>query len=199
MKIPDAVPVTATSENSTGEVGALEKPAGREGVSVHSEEEKNENINPLELSSSTALTLEQSGQGNTAEVRLLKTVQLPDRHGKIITGSTIKILESKELLLDPNLRNPGDNRLIVTEALVKMDQQNKVKVLVEKKLFLRSRDYPGFLTTNAVVSPDILPEVLHLEADTSDKGTGSKTTTQEQLHRVQQLMDQLDIRRMEEH
>ena len=195
MKMPDAVPVTATGENSTGEAGASEKPTGREGVPVHLEE-KNKNINLLGLSGGTALTLEQSGQGNTAEVRLLKAVRLPGRHYKIVTGSTVT-LESKELLLDPNLRNPGDNRVIVTEALVKVDQQNKVKVLVENHetfpMFLEARTTLGFLQPMQVVSPDILSEVLHLEADTLDKGTGSKTTTQEQLHRAQQLMDQIDI------
>ena len=61
----------------------------------------------------------------------MKAVRLPGSHGKIVTGNTIKTLESKELLLDPNLRNPDDNRVIVAEALVKMDQQGKVKVLVE--------------------------------------------------------------------
>ena len=39
MKIPDAVPVTATGENSTGEVGESKKPAGGEGVPVHSKGE----------------------------------------------------------------------------------------------------------------------------------------------------------------
>ena len=113
--MPNAVLVTATDENSTGEVGASEKLAGKEDIQVHLE---SENINSLELSGSTKThsrqdkTAKQSRQGNNTEVRLLKAVRLPGRHSKIVTGSTVKTLESKELLLDPNLRNPDDNRVI---------------------------------------------------------------------------------------
>ena len=97
-----------------------------------------------------------------------------------MTGSTIKTLESKELLLDPNLRNPDDNRVIVAEALVKVDQQGTVKVLVENHetfpVFLEAGTTLGFLQPTQVVSPDILPKALHLEVDTLNGGAGSVTT-----------------------
>ena len=114
-----------------------------------------------------------------------------------MTGSTIKTLESKELLLDPNLRNPDDNRVIVAEALVKVDQQGKVKVLVENHktfpVFLEAGTTLGFLQPTQVVSPDILPKALHLEADTLNGGAGSVTTNTGKLCRAQELIDQLDI------
>ena len=147
MKIPNAVPVIATVESSTGEVG------GKEDVQVCLEEDKSGTINSLKLSRGTEgsqdKTAEQGKQGNNTEVRLLKAVQLPGRHGKVVTGSTVKTLESKELLLDPHLRNLDDHRMIVTEALVKVDQQNKVQVLVENHetfpVFLEAGTTLGFL------------------------------------------------------
>ena len=135
MKISDAVSVTGTDKSSTGKVGAPEQLSEKEDILICLETDKGEDINSLKLSSSLEgsqdKTAEQGKSGNNTEVRLLKAVRLPGRHGKIVTGSTVKTLESKELLLDPNLRNLDDNRVIVTEALVKVDQQNKVKVLVE--------------------------------------------------------------------
>ena len=114
-----------------------------------------------------------------------------------MTGSTVKTLESKELLLDPILKNLDDNKVIVTEALVKVDQQDKVKVLVENHetfpVFLEAGTTLGFLQPMQVVNPDKLPKALHLEADTLD-GAQSKTTDPEKLHRAQELMDQLDIK-----
>ena len=128
----------------------------------------------------------------------MKAVRLlPGRHGKIVTGSAAKALESKELLLDPNLRNLENNRVIVTEALIKVDQKNRVKVLVENHetfpVFLEAGTTLGVLQPMEVVSPDKLPKALHLEVDTLNEGAGSKTTNSEKLSRTQELMDQLDI------
>ena len=126
--------------------------AGKEDIQVCLEEDKSENINSPKLSGSTEgsqdKTAEQGKEGNNTEVRLLKAVRLPGRHGKVVTGSTVKTLKSKELLLDPHLRNLDDKRVIVTEALVKVDQQNKVKVLVENHetfpVFLEAGTTLGF-------------------------------------------------------
>ena len=200
MKIPDAVPVTATDKSSTGKVGASEQLSGKEDILSCLEKDRGENVNSLKLSSSTEgsqdKTAEQGKSGSNTEVRLLRAVRLPGRHGKIVTGSTVKTLESKELLLYPNLKNLDDNRVIVTEALVKVDQQNKVKVLVENHetfpVFLEAGTTLGFLQPMQVVNPNKLPKALHLEADTLD-GAQSKTTDPEKLHRAQELMDQLDI------
>ena len=124
----------------------------------------------------------------------MKAVRLPGRHGKIVTGSAAMALESKELLLNPNLRNLDNNRVIVTEALVEVDQKNRVKVLVENHktfpVFLEAGTILGGLQPMELVSPD---KLLHLEADTLNEGAGSKTTNSEKLSRTQELMDQLDI------
>ena len=114
-----------------------------------------------------------------------------------MTGSAAKALESKKLLLDPNLRNLDNNRVVVTEALVKVDQKNRVKVLVENHetfpVFLEAGTTLGVLQPMEVVSPDKVLKALHLEADTLIEGAGSKTTNSEKLSRTQELMDQLDI------
>ena len=82
----------------------------------------------------------------------MKAVRLPGGHGKIVTGSTVKTLESK----DSNLRNLDDNRVIVAEALVKVDQQSKMKVLMENHETFPVFLEVSFLQAMQLVSPDIL-------------------------------------------
>ena len=71
-----------------------------------------------------------------------------------MTGSAAKALESKELFLHPNL---DKNRIKVTEAGVKVDQQDRVKVLVEKHeifpVLLEGGTATGVLLPMGVISP----------------------------------------------
>ena len=85
----------------------------------------------------------------------------------------------------------------MTEAMVKVDQKNRVKVLVESHetfpVFLEAGTILGDLRPMEVVSPDKVPKALHLEADTLTEGAGSKIANSEKLSRTEELMDQLDI------
>ena len=69
MKMPNDVPVTATDENSTGEVGTSEKLAGKEDIQVGLEEDRSENINSLELSGSTETHSGQDKNCRTEQTR----------------------------------------------------------------------------------------------------------------------------------
>ena len=188
------IPVSTTVDSSTGAVGASEQVAGQEDIQVSVETGKSGNTNSWQLPDKTA---EPGKTGGNTEVRLLKAVRLPGRHGKIVTGSAAKVLESKDYLLNPSLRNLDNNRVIMTEALVKVDQQSRVKVLVENHetfpVFLEAGTTLGVLQPMGVVSPDELPKALHLEADTLSEVAGSNTTNAEKLSRTQELIDQLDI------
>ena len=87
---------------------------------------------------------------------------------------------------------------MVTESLVKVDQQNMVKVLIENHenhpVFLEAGTTLGFLQPVKVVNRDKLPEVLHLKADSSDSGNEFKSEPTEKIPlRSQQLLNQLDI------
>ena len=188
------IPVITTDESSTGALSASEQLPGKEVIQVCVETGKSGNANSQQLPDNPDKAAEQGKSGGNTEFRLLKAVRLP---GKIVTGSAAKALQSMELLLDPNLRNLDNNRVIVTEALVKVDQQNRVKVLVENHKTFPSapRSRLGVLQPMGVVSPDKLPKALHLEADTLNEGAGSKTVNTEKLFmsRTQELLDQLDI------
>ena len=151
------IPVIITDDSCTGAFGASEQLAGKEEIQLCVETGKSGSTNSQQLPGNPDKTAELGKSGGNTEVRLLKAVQLPGRHSKIVTGSATKALESKELLLDPNLRNLDNNRVIVTEAMVKVDQKNRVKVLVENHetfpVFLEARTILGDLQPMEVVSP----------------------------------------------
>lgn len=62
------------------------------------------------------------------EVRLLKAVQLPSWHSKIVTSSVPKTVGMGGFVLEPTYSDEG---VRVTEALVEANQDNHVKVLIE--------------------------------------------------------------------
>ena len=77
------IPVSTTVDSSTGAVGASEQVAGQEDIQVGVETGKNENTNSRQLPDKAA---EPGKTGGNTEVKLLKAVRLPGRHGKIVTG-----------------------------------------------------------------------------------------------------------------
>ena len=151
------IPVIITDDSCTRAFGASEQLAGKEDIQLCVETGKSGSTNSQQLPGNPDKTAELGKSGGNTEVRLLKAVRLPGRHGKIVTGSATKALESKELLLDPNLRNLDNNRVIVTEAMVKVDQKNRAKVLVENHetfpVFLKAGTILGDLQPMEVVSP----------------------------------------------
>ena len=106
------IPVSTTNDSSAGGVGA----SAAQDTQVCVEIGKSGNTSSPQLPDSPA---EQGKLGGDTEVLLLKALRLPGRHGKIVSGSATKALESKELLLE--LRNLDNNRVMVTEVLVKVD------------------------------------------------------------------------------
>ena len=133
-----------------------------------------------------------------AEVKLLKAVRVPGRHGKIVTGRAIAnwTSEEKELLLDPCVQGE-DHEVIATESLVNVDQLDRVSVLVENHgvypVTLEEGTTLGLLQPVKVLPTEELPQVLNLGVDTLEEPAAVTIKKCGQLPRVQQLVDQVDV------
>ena len=130
------------------------------------------------------------------EVKLLKAVRVPGRHGKIVTGSVIADWTSaeRELLLDPS-EIVDDQKVTTTESLVNADHLERISVLVENHEFypvtLEAGTTLGLLQPVKVMSTDELPQILHLDVDTVEDSTAIQTCNCSL--RARELLNQLDV------
>lgn len=134
-------------------------------------------------------------------MRLLKAVRLPGWHNKIVTSSVPQTVGMGGFVLEPTWNNFSDEGVRVTEALVEMNQENHVKVLIENHnncpVLLEEGTKLGFLEPVQVLNRAEVAKVLHLETDNLNENpmetaTGSGTKSVES-QRLQQLLEQLDV------
>ena len=145
--------------------------------------------------------LKVASQVAPTEVRLLKAVRLPGRHSKIVTSSAPKTKGMGGFMLEPTSNDFSDEGVRVTEALVGVNQDNHVKVVVENHsnypVFLEEGTKLGLLEPVRVINQTEVPKALHLETDNlNEKHTETvarPVTKSEESQRWQQLLNQLEI------
>lgn len=128
-----------TKENSS--TNTLTQSKSKDGMS-ESEKSEQKKTEEATQGSSTGVSKKVTEEGGRAdlkvvsqiaptEVRLLKAVRLPGWHSKIVTSSVPKTVGMGGFVLEPTRNNFSDEGVRVTEALVEVNQDNHVKVLIE--------------------------------------------------------------------